>query len=254
MPHAPYLHSCVALSLIFMCGNAAGGQKHGSYIVGDVVLQVQQPIDRPMYQLVTQAMLQYGQAMLSTEGMARYFIETVGIQPHHRLVYFGSEGNSPWALNDYQADTLLHGLQSIMSVSVVDVPRTGGLYVDNTTFTEEEVATGKMQAPRYGGGFSYAYRMHEPFGIDRTNIADKIQEPTAHFDYVIFGVTHRWKWNKQGICGKWPRDRVVMVHGDDRPATPEQLQQLYACSNHVFMREMNPSCSQEHVQTVTVSL
>jgi hypothetical protein len=206
-----------------------------------------------MYQLVTQAMLQYGRATLSTEGMARYLLDTVGIQPHHRLLYFGSEG-IPWAINDYQADTLLHGLQSVMSVPVVDVPRTEGLYVDGTTFTEEEVATCKMQAPRYGGGFSYAYKMHEPFGINRTNIADKIRQPLVHFDYVIFGVTHRWQWDKQGICGKWPRDRVVMVHGDDRPATPEQLKQLHACGTYIFMREMSPVCSQKHVQIVSASL
>lgn len=129
------LHST---ALTFKCVDPAGGQKQGGYIVGEVVLQVIHPVDRPMYQLVTQAMLQYGRTTLTTEGMARYFMETVGIQPHHRLLYFGSEGNSPWALNDYQADTLLHGLQSVMVVPVVDVPRTEGLYVDNTTFTEDQ--------------------------------------------------------------------------------------------------------------------
>lgn len=223
----------------------AGGQKRGQYIIGDVVRELTQPVDRDMYLLVTQAMLQYGKALLSTSAMAKYVMEKVGIQPHHRVLYFGSEGTRhPDATNDYQADTLLHGLQSLMSTPITDWPRTEGMYLDVTTFMEDELASCKEKPPRYARGFSYAYKMHEPFGIDRSGIDGKLQNPLANFDYIIFAVAHRGFWHRHHICGKVPRDRVVFVHGGDLPAPAvEQLKELHACAAHIFLREMTPSCT-----------
>lgn len=204
---------------------------------GDVVCRLTEPIDRQMYMTMSFAVLQYGRGTLSTAAMARYLIQTVGIQLHHRILFLGSGGT-----DDYQADTLLHGLHSIMSTPVVDWPRTTGLYADAGTFTEAELASARVS--RYGGGFSFTYRIHEPFGINRTAVQHQLQDAVQHYEYVIFGVTHRGEWQKQGICGKMPRDRVVLVNGNDWPPSLADLRLMHACGSHIFLREMTPDCKQ----------
>jgi hypothetical protein len=189
-----------------------------------------------MYHLVAEAMLQYGVALLSTKAMATYVLDTAGIKPDDRVLFFGSERYS-----DYQADTLLHGLQSVMAVPVVDWPRTEGVYRDVTTFTEEDLASCK--GPRYAGGFTFAYRIHEPFGINRTGIEGKLQNPAAHFDFIIVGVTHRDAWRRAKICGKMPRERVVFVYGADFGPPMDLVRELHACSAYILAREMNSDCT-----------
>lgn len=214
----------------------AGGQATAQgYFNGEVVCKLVEEVDRQLYMTATLALLQYGRTYISTAGMARYLIQTVGIQLHDRVVVFGSGDD-----DDYQTDTLLHGLQSVMTTPVVDWPRTNGLYAGANTFTEDQLARAKVS--RYGGGFTFAYRLHEPSGINRTGLPDELNNPQAHFDYVVFGVTHRQQWQKQGVCGKMPRERVIFVHGYDFAPTSAELVEMHACGAYIFVREMSQDC------------
>jgi hypothetical protein len=207
---------------------------------GDVVTNLTQPIDPEMYQLVAQAMLQYGQTFLSTAGMANYLLGAVGILRDDRVLFVGN-GEVEMYDNDYLTDRMLHGLQAVMHTPVVDWPRRPGMYHGAGTFTEAQYAASKMEPKRYGGGFSYALRMHEPFGINRANVPTQIKNVTAHFDYVIFGMAHRLWWRKQGICGAMPRHRVVFLWGHDSccPPSPADLQAMHECGQHILIREMS---------------
>ncbi|GBF98956.1 hypothetical protein Rsub_12602 [Raphidocelis subcapitata] len=214
----------------------AGATPPGGYFSGQPSSLLKEDVDREMYQLVTSALLSLGRATLSTRAMAAWLAATVGIKPDDAVLYVTDDGHGA----DYQSDTLLHGLRAVVP-GVVDWPRRPGMYVGPETFTEAELASDLLG--EYGQGFGYAHRLPEPYGIDRTRIGERLE--SGQFDFVIVSMTHRgwWRSLKPAICSKLPKARVVFLNGNDLPgAGCGLLTELAACSDWIFLREMEPAC------------
>ncbi|GBF98952.1 hypothetical protein Rsub_12598 [Raphidocelis subcapitata] len=216
----------------------AGATPPGGYFSGQPSSLLKEDVDREMYQLVALALLSLGHATISTRAMAAWLAGTVGIKPDDAVLYVTDD--EPGA--DYQSDTLLHGLRAVVP-GVVDWPRRPGMYVGPGTFTEAELASDLLG--EYGQGFGYAHRLPEPYGIDRTRIEERIA--SGAFDYAIVSMTHdprtTWRRLMPAICAALPRGRVVFVNGGDLPGPGcGLLPQLAACSDWVFLREMEPAC------------
>jgi hypothetical protein len=108
--------------------------------------------------------------------------------------------------SDYLADSLLHGLRSLLGGQVVDYPRCDVLYRSTAANLAEKV---------HGKGFT-CYGLLDDIPVDRYDVLGKVQR--GHFDLVIFSSIHR----QFGLLVQllpWLRpDRTLVVDGEDDPA------------------------------------
>eukprot|EP00798_Chlamydomonas_sp_ICE-L_P009211 gene9211-16352_t len=204
---------------------------------GPVTFQMTDDINKELYQL----------AALSTRSMAKHVMTLANISVESRVLYVSDESEGA----DYQCDTLLHGFVTVMSTNVVDYPHRTGIWRNNETFSEAELSATMVN--EYGSGFGYAHRLYEPPGeVDRSNIEEKIK--AGMFDYVVFGSAHRAWWRKSLaplVCASLPKDKVVIVFGNDNPPGTAELQEFSACSSLIFAREMPVKCHQNVMHNLT---
>ncbi len=103
---------------------------------------------------------------------------------------------------DYVADTLLHGLRSLLGAQVVDVPRRAALYRDHPDL-------GSL----YGRGFSI-YGLLEDVEVDRSRPLERAAE--GEFDLVVLGTIWRdWHWWERVWAAAGERARYAFVDGAD---------------------------------------
>src|SRR5215210_2847450 len=82
---------------------------------------------------------------------------------------------------DYVADSLFHGLRSLLGAHAVDVPKRGPLYASHG-------ATESL----YGRGFSI-YGLLEDIEVDRSSPLERAA--AGEFDLVVIGAIWRdWGW------------------------------------------------------------
>jgi len=115
---------------------------------------------------------------------------------------------------DFLADSLLHGLRSLLGDVVVDMPRAEQMYVN--------------APPRsfHGRGFTL-YRTLSDYTIDRSDIAGKLRH--KFFDVVIYSCVnscypeneylHFWGLVKEN----YPKNKIFLVDGADTTAIKEHL-------------------------------
>jgi len=115
---------------------------------------------------------------------------------------------------DFLADSVLHGLRSLLGDSVVDVPRAEQMYA-NAPYRSF-----------HGRGFTL-YRTFPTDNIDRTDIVNKIK--TKFFDVVIYGCVnscypeneflHFW----HEVVDNYSPNKIFLIDGADPPTIKENL-------------------------------
>lgn len=123
---------------------------------------------------------------------------------------------------DYQNDCLLIGLKELFGESVVDCNKQMHVY---DSFPEEHVKN------LYGMGMTVT-RVLPDLNTDRNDIDSKIK--SQYFDYIVFGSIWRYHENFFKILDSYPRDKVIVVDGEDSP----QLSNAYDFGVRYFKREL----------------
>jgi hypothetical protein len=168
-----------------------------------------------------------------------------------------------WA--DYMADTLAHGLVSLLGPdAVVQYPRRDVLYTTPSLLFEAQRAP--VRTGHYGAGFSYANLLFDITDAadptlaaaggprwgespDAASMADdkKVSAVEARlrasiaareFDFVVFGLVHRGPPPlMDAVCASYPRDQIAAVHGNDFPPNAAEIQACASCAGFFFARE-----------------
>jgi hypothetical protein len=124
---------------------------------------------------------------------------------------------------DYLADSVLHGMRSLLGADVVDFPRCDVLYRD----------TGTELRPRiHGRGFT-CYGLLEDIPVDRYDIEAKVR--AGFYDLVIISSIHRqFGWFLQ--LRPWLRpDRTILLDGEDHPAMYPYRGTFWHVPGHRFL-------------------
>jgi len=130
---------------------------------------------------------------------------------------------------DYQADTLFHGLRSILGEDVVDGYKMWHLY---------DTADKSTLKRLWGKGFT-TYGLLPDMKIDREDLASKIHND--YFDYIICPIHHTEIRNYTAIfdtIGRllkyYPPTKIAIIDGWDRPI----IDQALASKAQYFKREL----------------
>lgn len=129
-----------------------------------------------------------------------------------------------WSL-DYQCDLLFHGLVS------------RGHEVTDTNYIRylSQPITDEMRPKIYGLGFSIGGKLPDRSSIDRDpkTIVRRIRE--RYYDLVVYGSIWRCADHLDLVRKHYPRDRVVLVDGEDHGHIKEE----YVRYGFYFKRELN---------------
>jgi hypothetical protein len=108
--------------------------------------------------------------------------------------------------SDYLADSVLHGLRSLLGPDVVDFPRCDVLYRD---------ASGALAGRAHGRGFTL-YGLLDDIPVDRYDVVGKVER--GYYDLVVISSIHRqFGWFLQ--LRPWlRRDRTIILDGEDHGA------------------------------------
>jgi len=123
---------------------------------------------------------------------------------------------------DYQNDCLLIGLKEVFGESVVDFNKQLHIY---ESFPEENAKN------LYGMGMTVT-RVVPDLNTDRNDIDSKIK--SQFFDYIVFGSIWRYHENFFRILDCYPKDKVVVVDGEDSP----KLSNAHEFGVKYFKREL----------------
>lgn len=146
--------------------------------------------------------------------------------------------------NDYMADTLAHGLVTLLGQdAVVQHHRRDVLYATPGKLGERALA--RSRSSLYGFGFSYASTLFDLRDADviksraASTEAELRRAIAAHeFDVVIFSLIHRGRPPlMDAVCAAYPPERVAAVHGHDTPPTEKDLEVYTPCAGYFFARE-----------------
>lgn len=146
--------------------------------------------------------------------------------------------------NDYMADTLLHGLVTLLGPdAVTQHHRRDVMYVTPSNLHEGTLA--RSRASLYGFGFSYGNTLFDL--QDAATVKSRVASTEAslraaisarEFDVVIFSLIHRGRPPLMDVvCASYPPSRVAAVHGHDTPPTNADLAAYSPCAGYFFARE-----------------
>jgi hypothetical protein len=124
-----------------------------------------------------------------------------------KILYIGTTDTT-----EFMADTVFHGLRSILGTDVVDAYRMDHMYEDCTD-----------NLLRYHGrGFTTTKLLRDD-DTDRWDIQNKIVN--RYFDYVIYGAIYRERRLIDLVLDHYPNNRIAVIDGHDKEpnACPELL-------------------------------
>lgn len=108
-------------------------------------------------------------------------------------------------VEDYLADSLLHGLRTVLGDACVDFPKAETLYDSHPP---------ERRARLYGRGFTL-YGLLEDGDIDRNRVLDAAR--AGDFDLVVFGDVWRDFGTYLALAPELDPDRVAVLDGADSP-------------------------------------
>ncbi len=124
---------------------------------------------------------------------------------------------------DYLADSVLHGMRTLLGADVVDYPRADVLYRD----------TGNLLKPRmHGRGFT-CYGLLDDILVDRYDVEAKVRG--GFYDLVVISSIHRqFGWFHQ--LGPWLRpEKTVLLDGEDHGAMYPYRGTFWHVPGHRFL-------------------
>lgn len=118
-----------------------------------------------------------------------------------RVLYFTSSGE------DYLADSVLHGLRSLLGPDVVDYPKCDVLYKQYGS-----LSSNSLRRPLYGNGFTL-YGLLEDIPVDRWDIPNKVK--SGYFDLIIFSSIHRHFGFFVDLLPHLNKGKTIVLDGED---------------------------------------
>lgn len=124
---------------------------------------------------------------------------------------------------DYLADSVLHGMRSLLGADVVDYPRADILYRDTGA---------QLKARIHGRGFT-CYGLLDDIPVDRYDVETKVR--AGFYDLVVISSIHRqFGWFHQ--LGPWLRpDRTILLDGEDHGAIYPYRGTFWHVPGHRFL-------------------
>ena len=213
-------------------------------------------LDKELYYTVTAALLHYNKQVLSTSGVAKYFLHrvlenaklTFGIQvPNFSKILYLTHENKFMKAGDYQVDLLLHGLKSLLGDNVVDFPKRMVLYKTVNHFNKTSEYT-PSRNQLYGFGFSFGLLLDQWTSVTPTDISTDVKENIVgkKYDLIVLGSGHRdIRWGNYvaripfwaEVCTHTPSWKIALVDGGDFPLTSSIINRYAGCVGHFFSRE-----------------
>jgi hypothetical protein len=146
--------------------------------------------------------------------------------------------------NDYMADTLAHGLVTLLGpAAVTQHHRRDVLYTTPLLLGEDVRAPARTS--QYGFGFTYGNTLFDLRDAGAaTSTADvndaRLRQSIANhgFDVVILSLIHRGPPPlMDAVCKAYPQARVAAVYGHDWPPSERDLAEYAPCAGFYFARE-----------------
>ena len=235
-------------------------------------------IDPVLYSLTVTALLDYTRRHLTTPRMAAHLLSIMGIDPPYcrlaphdddlvtarrrrrrrRGLWLGDDDAPPPSpcrplrvlyltlakdTNDYMADTLAHGLVTLIGPgAVTQHHRRDVLYTTPQLLGEGTRAPARTG--QYGFGFTYGntlFDLRDAGAVGTAEAAEaQLRQAIADrdFDVVVFSLIHRAPPPlMDAVCQAYPRARIAAVHGHDWPPTERDLSEYAPCAGFYFARE-----------------
>lgn len=228
-------------------------------------------LDAKEYQQLAAELLRHTRQRLSTEAIARYTLATAGKSHAASVLYVANCGHG-----DYQCYLSLHGLRSLLGEGLVDFPKLPYMYrprvkdmgvIDRrtpcpqglcTVVSGGGVAIGYRGAPVpvYGGGFSYAFRLRDSLGINRSYASILQRIKAREFDAVVFGNPYvqgdpedrpsmKLKAIWSAVSQHYEPQDILIIDGRDPPPPGKVFHEgvtSLADRAHYFLREIPDPC------------
>ena len=175
-----------------------------------------------------QAMRDFFDSYLTTEAMAKYICDTVGI-PSSSTVLFVDENLSLQA--DYMSALTAIGLKEVLG------PRCSIHFPVEYLYQDYQGDTEIL----YGKGFGYT-KILDPSLRSQSEREHVHASPTSRipqgFDYVIVGSAARNPRLTKLILDEYSPEKVVLIHGEDVGPAPGETRKLIATGASVFIRSI----------------
>ncbi|KAK4531458.1 hypothetical protein CCYA_CCYA08G2315 [Cyanidiococcus yangmingshanensis] len=200
-----------------------------------------QVFDERKYRRMAETLLDITRKYLTTTAMASYVLEVCG-HPVSSIRRGGILYIHP-NLNDYLADTIAHGMYTLLGPDLFYEAPTYYRFLfefPNGTTREEEETYRRQQ---YGYGYSYAFTL--PFNQNFMNkdrssqtIERLIQE--KFFDLIIYGDIHREGAYLQTVLEHYGPQDIVFLDGQDaHNEMSDDVMWMYASRGWYFRRELD---------------
>lgn len=165
------------------------------------------------------------QRHLTTQSMANYLLSTTGAREDSTVLFIDE---SLSATADYVSALTAIGLKEVLGRKCQLSPEIDYLYADTQLDTN----------CLYGRGFGYTRKLspatrssrHE-IGMDYTKL--------QRFEYIVIGnVSRNWEIARQ-VLRHHDSSKVILIHGEDLPPSPDQNRVLVNSGAHVFVRSIH---------------
>lgn len=208
----------------------------GNYSLRSTYALDEASFDLPAYFAAADALMQLTRARLTTAALARRIMEVMNVCP--RSVLIASIDFDQYG--DYQTEALIHGFTKILGARhVVDYPRR--LASHQTEHYLQADTYFELHSMLYGGGFTYCCKKQElSAAAERDEAAIRARVHARDFDLVVVTMIDR-KWMQtpllRDVCESYPRARVAIVHGGDKPIMASEILRYTQCGI-LFSREL----------------
>lgn len=167
---------------------------------------------------------QFVEKHLTARSMANYLLSVVKASRNARVMFIDEALIS---MPDYISALTAIGLKKVMGHRCVLAPEIEYLYSDTQRDTNV----------LYGRGFGYSKQL-EP--CLRSTVSQIGEDFTSHdFDFIIIGNVSR-NWDAAiRVLGTVDPSKVILIHGEDLPPTPDEYQALTDSRAHIFVRSIH---------------
>ena len=185
--------------------------------------------DIDLYENLLSELMAHARKYLTTVSMANYLLQVAGFDSRSspKVLFIAIDHQ------DYQAESLFHGLRTVLGPNAVDFPERHWLLKRKTR--EEEHA---MRPSLHGKGFSYAFTLDD-IPTRRSDVEVDILH--HYYDLVIYGTAWITPLPFYNIVSEtYSKDEIVFVDGSDTGAPESDPLYSQVCGKQgiCFRREL----------------
>ena len=174
------------------------------------------------YNKLREKLMEHTRNYLTTEKMAEYILQTIGLENKAPKILYLSRDPKP----DYLRCVTLHGFKTLFGSDCHDSPKISHIYKSKViNYTR-----------LHGRGMSYTHLLD--LSLHREDLDEKLIEDikNKYYDIIIYGSYHRGMPHYDLICNVYKPDQIILLCGED---LHECNYTSYVNKGHfVFVREL----------------